>query len=346
MRTQVAAIINSMTTEGKTLKSSKIDIADMWQKAGDTNDYLTVLVEDACKAVSKLDFEARLNNFLDKFEESKLTEASPVTELERLHVEITKVLQTVGAASHDLGELLIAAKEASENLTEFLEWVGNNFGIKRAWAFQLMKVAKVFQDEVWKGTSVRVLYTLQAQADDKQLASARKLAEEGLLNHNTLNELLTPPVAPAKSPSDSTSEGNSEVGAVPFDTGATVIIDLKSAPLKNESSDSEEVSLQDKLLSKISELTDIQSRLLLQNEDLQRQLADYKTPKLRTNDLPMLRQFNSASHAARLGISLEEGKDKVIILEAFKSLCKAGYGRGHEAFALIDEARHELIHAI
>ena len=60
----------------------------------------------------------------------------------------------------------------------------------------------------------------------------------------------------------------------------------------------------------------------------------------------MLPQFSSTCMYARLGLAAEDAADKAKILEAFKSLCKAGYGRQHEAYSLLDEARHKLIHAM
>lgn len=280
----------------------------------------------------------------------------PLTELDRLKVEIQETIVSIGKSSLHLGKLLLEAKEACDSMNDFLAWVGDNFGIKKAWAYKLMKVATVFTDEVWAGVSSSVLYTLASQNDEELTAQARELAEAGELNHNTLAELVKPSKPKEVQSPESLEKVSQQAAqeaqeALSFDTGANIQLSIKPQSLPE---DVEELAskplaadeMQARLLAKISELTASNSELVKKMESYQAQILELSKPKLRNSNMPMLRQFHSSNYAARLGLTAEEANDKAIILEAFKELCKAGYGRGHEAFELIDQARHELIHAI
>ena len=83
-----------------------------------------------------------------------------------------------------------------------------------------------------------------------------------------------------------------------------------------------------------------------QNAELLAQIAEANKPRVAASNAPMLPQFSSKSMYARLGLDASDCPIKAEILEAFKGLCKAGYGRQHEAFPLLDEARHNLIHSV
>lgn len=53
---------------------------------------------------------------------------------------------------------------------------------------------------------------------------------------------------------------------------------------------------------------------------------------------PMLPQFKSKCLYARLGLSAEEAEKKTAVNKAKRDLVKLGYGDGHEAWSLIQEA--------
>lgn len=277
-------------------------------------------------------------------------EASALTELECLEGEIKATIADAGKATFHLGELLLKAKEAHESTPDFLKWVDDKFGIKKAWAYRLMKVASVFNEDAWKGTAVEVLYTLQSQATDSQLEQARALAEAGSLTRKTLAELLEP-VAPAVKPVEQQEPQSSQRL---LEQAANTIIDeakaepQEAAPMLPESSvlDSKPQEDSAELMELVRDLREQLAIQQQQNAELLAQIAEANKPRIAASNAPMLPQFSSTCLYARLGLAAEDATDKAKILEAFKSLCKAGYGRQHEAYALLDEARHELIHAM
>lgn len=277
-----------------------------------------------------------------------LCESLLVNELDALKMEISITIEEAGKASFKLGSLLLKAREACENQQEFLDWVDSNFGIKKAWSFKLMKVSQVFEAEPWSKVATSVLYLLQAQANDEQMLEAKKFAEAGKLDIQTVKALLNPPVVPVRPPvatetqveakvSESVREAlmgaeAQEVAPALQTVAAPAVPEVALSPVVDKSND--------ELLAQIADMS-------ATIKQLTEQLAEATKPRLRSSsDMPMLRQFNSPLMHVRLGLSQQEAQSKEIILEAFKELCKAGYGRAHEAFALLDEARHVLVHQI
>lgn len=276
-------------------------------------------------------------------------EATLMSELDCLEGEIKATIADAGKATFHLGELLLKAKDAHESTPDFLKWVDEKFGIKKAWAYRLMKVASVFQEDAWKATAVEVLYTLQSQATDSQLEQARELAEAGKLNSKTLSELLEP-VAPAikqvEQPEPQSSQKLLQQAADSLIASAAE--PQEAAPQLPESSvlDSKPQEDKEDLMELVRDLREQLALQQQQNEELMKQIMEANKPRIAASNAPMLPQFSSACMYARLGLAAEDAADKAKILEAFKSLCKAGYGRQHEAYSLLYEARHKLIHAM
>lgn len=276
-------------------------------------------------------------------------EATLMSELDCLEGEIKATIADAGKATFHLGELLLKAKDAHESTPDFLKWVDEKFGIKKAWAYRLMKVASVFQEDAWKATAVEVLYTLQSQATDSQLEQARELAEAGKLNRKTLSELLEP-VAPAikqvEQPEPQSSQKLLQQAADSLIASAAE--PQEAAPQLPESIvlDSKPQGDKEDLMELVRDLREQLALQQQRNEELMKQITEANKPRIAASNAPMLPQFSSACMYARLGLAAEDAADKAKILEAFKSLCKAGYGRQHEAYSLLDEARHKLIHAM
>lgn len=276
-------------------------------------------------------------------------EAALMSELDCLEGEIKATIADAGKATFHLGELLLKAKDAHESTPDFLKWVDEKFGIKKAWAYRLMKVASVFQEDAWKGTAVEVLYTLQSQATDSQLEQARDLAEAGKLNHKTLSELLEPVAPPVKQVEQPEPQSSQKLLQQAADSLiASAAEPQEAAPQLPESSALDSKPQEDKedLMELVRELREQLALQQQQNAELMKQIAEANKPRIAASNAPMLPQFTSACMYARLGLAAEDAADKAKILEAFKSLCKAGYGRQHEAYSLLDEARHKLIHAM
>jgi hypothetical protein len=275
--------------------------------------------------------------------------AALMSELDCLEGEIKATIADAGKATFHLGELLLKAKDAHESTPDFLKWVDEKFGIKKAWAYRLMKVASVFQEDAWKGTAVEVLYTLQSQATDSQLEQARELAEAGKLNRKALSELLEPVAPPVKQVEQPEPQSSQKLLQQAADSLiASAAEPQEAAPQLPESSvlDSKPQEDKEDLMELVRELREQLALQQQQNAELMKQIAEANKPRIAASNAPMLPQFTSACMYARLGLAAEDAADKAKILEAFKSLCKAGYGRQHEAYSLLDEARHKLIHAM
>lgn len=287
--------------------------------------------------------------FLDYLTETveELSQSTLVTEVDMLRGEILKVMEDSGKASFKLGSLLVQSRACFDDQQSFLVWLYENFGIKKAWAFKMMKVSQVFSGEPWSSVPSAVLYTLQSQADDEQMAEAKKFAELGKLNTQTLKALLQPPVpatpAPAVKSTQAETKAAERVQAALMDVSPSDV----SASLPTVVQPTESATVKPVVQIDNSKLEEQIAELLKVNLELTNQLAELKKPRITSgNLLPMLPQFSSECLYARLGLAKEDSTDKDKILEAFKALCKAGYGRSHkEAFALLDEARHNLIHA-
>ncbi|WPJ52811.1 hypothetical protein RCIP0053_00015 [Klebsiella phage RCIP0053] len=276
-------------------------------------------------------------------------EAALMSELDCLEGEIRATIADAGKATFHLGELLLKAKDAHESTPDFLKWVDEKFGIKKAWAYRLMKVASVFQEDAWKATAVEVLYTLQSQATDSQLEQARELAEAGKLNRKTLSELLEPVAPPVKQVEQPEPQSSQKLLQQAADSLiASAAEPQEAAPQLPESSALDSKPQEDKedLMELVRELREQLALQQQQNAELMKQIVEANKPRIAASNAPMLPQFTSACMYARLGLAAEDAADKAKILEAFKSLCKAGYGRQHEAYSLLDEARHKLIHAM
>lgn len=278
----------------------------------------------------------------------KLSEELLVTELDALKADISRVIADAGKASFELGNLLLKAREEFNNQNEFLDWVDANFGIKKAWCFKLMKVSQVFTAEPWAAVATSVLYVLQSQATDEQLLEARKFAEAGKLDMPTVKALLAP-VLPVVKPAVDSQKVESKAA----ESVQTALMSVEPVEVSEtvEPAPAAAVAPVAAVLSPVvdKEKNEMQLQIAQLTEtvrQLNAALAEANKPRLRSgSDMPMLPQFHSKYMHVRLGLDAEEAKDKDAVLEAFKALCKAGYGRAHEAWNLLDEARHTLCHA-
>lgn len=364
MNTALKAILSSINeTTLKDAKASVVEVVGMAE--GDSDMGLEFAYDAVIKARTKAVFMDLMQNLINLTEVPEVEEGAVgeemVTELERIKSEITVTIQSVGSGTFKLGTLLVQAQEEFDKAADFLLWVDENFGIKKAWCYRLMKVAKQFTAPVWSGVAIDVLYKLSQQAEPEQLEEAMKLAEAGKLDHSSIKSVLKEAAPVIREPVANKNAASAEVvtagAAVVFDTGAgTTDVKLtnylpvhsKDMPPAEPPADLVGVSDSQVFLNKISQLTDTLNDMQRRNDELQSQLMELSKPKLNqpATVAPMLRQFNSTSNAVKLGLSEEETKDKAAILDAFRCLCKAGYGRQHEAYAIIDAARHELCAAL
>lgn len=330
MKDQVIEIIEALKAGGK-LADAKASLLALPLHELPDGGVAAEAAELMKSSRNKADFLCHAQNLLDNCE--------PTNELARLEGEINQALATVGKAHLKIGALLLEAREACESQAEFLEWAFGKFGIKKSWAFRLMKVAKVFSCEEWASVSPSHLYTLQAQADEQQMEQARELAKAGKLDGKALQELLS---GPESVKCTTVPEGAEELP--PFNTGAGDISPKLPAakPAASLSPAAAQATPVDVAVSAPSELLERIGELTKALAEAQAKIAELTAPRLQRGAAPILPQFRSSCMATRLGLSPEEAGDAGKVKEAFRDWVKLGYGRGHEAFELIEEATKEL----
>ena len=326
MKDKVTAIIEALQAGGK-LKEAQAALLELPLHTLPDDGAASQFAELMKASRSKSEFIGHAEVFLDNCE--------PTNELARIEGELTQAIAAVGKAHLRVGTLLIEAREACENQAEFLEWAFGKFGIKKSWAFRLMKVAKVFSGEEWAGVATSVLYTLQAQADEQQTEAARELARAGKLDIKALGELLAEP-EPVKA---ATVPAKVE-DLPPFDTGVTDISPKLPAakPTSTTATASQQAPTANVTDNAPSELLERIGELTKALTEAQAKIAELTAPRLQRGAAPMLPQFRSSCMATRLGLSKEEAEDASKVKVAFRDWVKLGYGRGHEAFELIEEA--------
>lgn len=362
MKQALIAILNNLAAAK--LVDSKAALAMLECDNPDFTEELSHAVMQANKARTKDSFSHCLTTviaLIDELEPQETAEGNqPVTELERIEGQINVEIVNVANGYFNLGTLLKQAKEQFDKSQDFLAWADDKFGFKKAYVYRLMQVTNQFSEPVWHNTPLRNLFTLSQQGTADDIENARKLLENGNeLNIANLSILLNG-AGSSKPERDKAADTEASEQALqqaaqsvttaimddavrdvaPKIPGATQPVEQK--PLTPPATAAAQESATD---SKLAEQLEI---ALGQIAELTQRLAEATKPKLRDySEMPVLRQFRSSCYRTRLGLSEEEAGDKATILEAFKEFCKAGYGRQHqEAFALIDEARHNLIHGV
>ncbi len=269
------------------------------------------------------------------------------TRMEEIVIEINTKLDVIQKESVCVGSLLIEAKEEltekGVNYAGFIAWCGLNFNIGKAQASKLMKVATVFnEDKRFEGVAMRVLYSLACNATPEQMDKAAEFAESGTLNSAVLNQLLNPVAVVTKEP-------EAPQQTVEDDNKAQEAIDkaLESVPFKTE--ESTEVSQCETAIldtaekeSLTSEIQELRGLLTTANE-LIKSLQGDKVQHNTAKDMPMLPQFSNACAYAVLGLSEDDSTKVSKVKKAFRELIKCGYGNGHEAFALLTNAKDRLL---
>lgn len=265
---------------------------------------------------------------------------------EELTIVIRNGLDAIQESSMIVGKALCDVREDFENSALFLSWVQEEFQLGKAWTYKLMSIYSKFGAcPVLSKVSNRVLATLTQYIEDKRIMDeAYALAEVGELTTNSLRVILNPiKVAVADKPEIAPvpSSQVAQDDKPPFDYG--------DEPTPQAVPDVVTV-VHDEV---ITTTTDREAALLSQIEILNRtidQLAEQL--QVRTSEreskkasAPMLPQFKSKCLYARLGLSLEQSQTPSAVTKARRELVKLGYGDGHEAWSLIEEAVNGLLEA-
>lgn len=280
---------------------------------------------------------------------------------EEIAVEIRSHLDNIGTSYMEIGKALNEVRADFDKGADFLAWVDAEFGIKKAYAYRLMKIAETFgNDSRWQGVAMRVLAVMTQHIDNADLIEkAADLAAKGELDTKSLNALIEPvkpTVSTNETPKQSQGEDVKSPEIVPedvdfddeppFDVGEANVIskatpasairlnEVTEAPKTAQDEDSERVK---GLLSLIQSLRDT-------NDQLVQELAAMRNERQAKKAVaPMLPQFKSSCFYARLGLSAEEATKKTAINKAKRELVKLGYGEGHEAWKAISEAVDNLL---
>ncbi|QBJ01064.1 hypothetical protein [Aeromonas phage HJG] len=277
------------------------------------------------------------------------------TRLDEIVSEVCQALDNIQSESIRVGLLLTEAnqefKDKGEKGAVFLDWCFNNFSIKKAQAYKLMKVAEVFgSDKVWSGVAMRVLYALATQATEEELEKAKELAANGSLTTTMLNVILAPKpeVTPTAPVIETTPEaGNASLDVVPEAPKATnqddapFEVDTTPAPVKAAEPASTPVSSEeaDSYKAEAEALRKQVSELMQKLTELQQAQIQHNNNR-QAVELP---QFNSACAYAVLGLSAEEATNATLVKKAFRGLVAAGYGNGHASFEKIVAAKDALL---
>lgn len=292
----------------------------------------------------------------------EILDTTPVRD--QVAAEIITLLNDIGSNYIKVGALLAEGKEDFDNQRDFLEWADDTFGIKKAQCYNLMNISRVFATrKEFSGVAMRVLLMLLPFADDGELMDkAADMAAVGELDTAAANQLLGKPTKGAVSPAlaavkqamaaqQESQEGdklevdspvavaarkhqtytipslNSGDSGVPFDTEENPAPTV--APVMPD-------AIQEGLLSELKKLREDNAAL---NARILELTATRETKKA---SAPMLPQFKSKCMYARLGLSVEQSMSLSAVNKAKRELVKLGYGEGHDAWPLIQEAVEAL----
>lgn len=265
---------------------------------------------------------------------------------EELTIVIRNGLDAIQENSMIVGKALCDVREDFENSALFLSWVQEEFQLGKAWTYKLMSIYSKFGAcPVLSKVSNRVLATLTQYIDDKRVMDeAYALAEVGELTTSSLKIILNPikavtvnipvdaPATPALAEQDDKP---------PFDYGdeptPQVVPDVVTVV-----HDEVTITTTDREAALLSQIAILNRTIDQLAEQLQVRTSERESKKA---SAPMLPQFKSKCLYARLGLSLEQSQTSSAVTKARRELVKLGYGDGHEAWALIEEAVTGLLEA-
>ncbi len=299
---------------------------------------------------------------------------STVTIREQVTAEIKAHLDSIGSTYIKVGTCLNELREDFDGQKEFLVYVEAEFSIKKAQCYKLMALARTFGDDKrFAGVAMRVMSALVQFADDPAIMDkAAELAADGKLDTKAVNALINPEPAPKAAPAPQAEKPQDlqtvpQQGTVPADSeedddglpweddtvntvetpkavmeGAHTVIGLEkteAAPVQ-PTAPAYDSGYVNSLLATIDRLNSMVNEL---GQKLAAKDSERETKKA---SAPMLPQFKSKCFYARLGLSAEEATKKTAISKARRELVKLGYGTGHEAYPMIEEAVKALTEAL
>lgn len=284
---------------------------------------------------------------------------------ESVAVEIHGLLESIGSSYLRIGSLLNEARADFEAQKEFLAWAESEFSIKKAQCYNLMNVSRVFDGNgKFEGVAMRVMLALIPHADDAIIMEkAAELAMDGTLNTAAVNALTGKQAAPKVNPDVAAiAQAQAAQAAPQAPQGVPDEVEGDEAPFDIEAAPANVVHSIDGALqvaainaAKLDNAANAESErttaLLETIKGLNATIAELQDAlnartserEARKSAAPMLPQFKSKCLYARLGLSAEQSKVASALKKAKRDLVKLGYGEGHEAYPLIEDAVTELL---
>lgn len=263
-----------------------------------------------------------------------------VARLPEIEETIRNQMQVASGALLVVGELLNEAREEFDNAKEFLAWADAEFGFKKAYCYRLMKVADEFsQEDVLAGQSINVLNKLAGMPEEVKTEAREKVEAGEELTGKAVEQMGKALAGPD---TEEAEEAESKSTAV---DNTSDFGDDDGAPWSSVSRDQEvpegseptPVPTQD---SEVQRLRDLVSELKAELAAARQEREGKATEKAQA---PMLPQFVSECHYARLGLSVEQGQDAKEVRKAFRALVKVGYSSQHEAYQALLDAKESLM---
>lgn len=235
--------------------------------------------------------------------------------------------------------LLIGAylTEANKLLqgAEFVAWVEEATGLKKAQAYKWVKVYKVFgEDRRFSDVSMRVLYTLSSQSEDIIAKAARFKGRGKKLDTNALNELI----AKEKKAIEKAEKAKAQDAKEPEQVEPSLDCEKQAAgsqetalePITSENVETAPVVITDDLAIALDHIKVLEAKI----EELTK-------PKAKAT-LPALPQFDSKYPAFVLGVA--DTQDRKEVNKAYRFFSKLYNAAQYpEIAAKLKSARDRLL---
>lgn len=226
--------------------------------------------------------------------------------LKQLTNKIRQRLTRMQEDARQIGHWLLVGKDHFETNGDWLRWAEEEFDIRKAHCYRLVKVAKHFgADESFDGTSAHALRILiEGNTDEEAMLAAQEKAKSGDLTPGAARDIVKESKG-RQSDSNASSEEQGEGGT-------------KAQGGARSARDSETDRLLEDNRRLLKDNADMRSELAQMREALERQTAVIEGK----DTMPTLPQFYSDSMAVRLGLTEEQAADVKQARAAFRALSK------------------------
>lgn len=316
MKRQIENIIELV--QAKTLKAGKAEAILL------ELDFSDVKQDDLQACRSKTSFIDCLTAIISEIE----AKADPVDILKENAEKINELNSQAFGIDSNIGKLLTESRELFDNSKDFLSWTRTACGIQKAWAYQLMSVYKNFGlMPEYQNTKASVLRCIATQDEEVKKRVHAYLQDNKKITLAHLNKLIAEVTGVVvQSAKDKKEQRESEkqteqdklqqatTEASESDNASTgederCVVDYTDNPSNTETA---KVSDESQVLSK--RVDELAEELALARKELNKAMKDQIAV-----ELP---QFSSDCLYARLGLSLEESKDKVKVNSSYRLLAK------------------------